>query len=91
MRIRRRQRRRDVVLEDRGESRINACGLAHSAYEVENVAETVREVLQAGGSLVGEVVRAAYSNRNAVFAYARDPEGNIIELRSRQKWTKSAE
>ncbi|HML47597.1 MAG TPA: VOC family protein [Clostridia bacterium] len=70
------------ALEDRGESRINACGLAHLAFEVEDVEETVRQVLKAGGSLVGEVVSAAYPDRDAVFAYAKDPEGNIVELQS---------
>ena len=70
------------VLEDRGESRVNGCGLAHLAFEVEDVEDTVRKVLQAGGSMVGEVARASYPDRDAVFAYTRDPEGNIIELQS---------
>ena len=32
---------------------------------------------------VGELVKTAYEDgRNAVFVYAADPEGNIIELQS---------
>lgn len=45
--------------------------------------KTLLEVIEAGGSRVGEVVKAEYPNDVvAVFVYARDPEGNIIELQS---------
>ena len=40
-------------------------------------------ILAAGGGQVGQIVSAAYpNNMKAVFVYARDPEGNIIELQS---------
>ena len=45
--------------------------------------KTLAVILAAGGEQVGEVVTAAYpNNMEAVFVYARDPEGNIIELQS---------
>ena len=62
---------------------VNRPGIAHLAFEVDDVEHTLAEVIQAGGSCVGEVVTAAYpGNQEAVFVYARDPEGNIVELQS---------
>ena len=62
---------------------VNRPGLAHLAFEVDDVEATLATILAAGGGQVGEVVTAAYpNNMEAVFVYARDPEGNIIELQS---------
>ena len=62
---------------------VNRPGLAHLAFEVDHVEKTLTAILAAGGGQVGEVVTAAYpNNMEAVFVYARDPEGNIIELQS---------
>lgn len=64
---------------------INRCGLAHLAFEVDDVEETLDLLLQEGGSQIGEVVKADYEDgRKAVFVYAADCEGNIIELQSWQ-------
>lgn len=66
-------------------AQINRCGIAHLAFEVDDVEETLQKVLQAGGGTLGEVVRTEYADgRKAVFVYALDCEGNIIEL---QSWT----
>ena len=65
---------------------INRPGIAHIAFEVDDVEDTLSEILRAGGSTVGEVVTAAYpNNTEAVFVYACDPEGNILELQSWRK------
>ncbi len=62
---------------------INRPGIAHIAFEVDDVETTLAEVISAGGSSVGELVTASYPNgKKAVFVYARDPEGNILELQS---------
>ncbi len=62
---------------------INQCGIAHLAFEVEDVAETLKKVLAAGGGQFGELVYAEYEDgRKAQFVYATDIEGNIIELQS---------
>ncbi len=64
-------------------AQINRCGIAHLAFEVDDVEETLQKVLQAGGGTLGEVVRTEYDDgRKAVFVYALDCEGNIIELQS---------
>ena len=63
--------------------KINQYGIAHIAFEVDNVRVTLDKLLQNGGATVGEVVSADYPNRRkATFVYAADIEGNIIELQS---------
>jgi predicted enzyme related to lactoylglutathione lyase len=63
--------------------RVNAYGIAHIAFEVDSVADTLEKVLACGGGLVGELVHAEYGDgRKATFAYAADIEGNILELQS---------
>ena len=47
--------------------------------------DTLKRVIEAGGSTVGELVTAEDPNgdgKRAVFVYAKDPEGNILELQS---------
>jgi catechol 2,3-dioxygenase-like lactoylglutathione lyase family enzyme len=62
---------------------VNRPGLAHLAFEVDDVRETLEQIIAAGGSRLGEVTTASYPNDvEATFVYARDPEGNIIELQS---------
>ena len=64
-------------------SQINQCGIAHLAFEVDSVEETLNQVLSAGGGQLGDVVRAEYEDgKKAVFVYATDIEGNLIELQS---------
>lgn len=62
---------------------INQCGLAHLAFEVDDVEETLNKLKAFGGGQIGELVKTTYSDRRkAVFVYATDIEGNIIELQS---------
>lgn len=62
---------------------IHRCGLAHLAFEVNDVEMVLAKILEAGGGQVGEMVYASYEDgRKAVFVYATDPEGNILELQS---------
>lgn len=70
-------------MEPHAGARINRCGIAHLAFEVDDVEGTLDKILQEGGGQIGEVVRAKYEDgRKAVFVYATDCEGNIIELQS---------
>ena len=74
------------TLKESAASEINQPGFAHIAFEVDDVEATLAEILDAGGSCVGDVVTAAYPNgMEAVIVYARDPEGNIVELQSWRK------
>jgi predicted enzyme related to lactoylglutathione lyase len=52
---------------------------------VDNVDEALKAVIAAGGSAVGEIATAEVNGVGLLHVvYARDPEGNIVEL---QKWT----
>lgn len=68
---------------------INRPGFGHLAFEVDDVEMTLSEIIRAGGGTLGKVVTADYPDDvEAVLVYARDPEGNIIEL---QSWRKKRE
>ena len=71
--------------QNRPETAINRPGLAHLAFEVDDVEAARGEVTAAGGTSVGEMVTVDIPDADIItFIYMTDPEGNIIEL---QKWT----
>jgi len=56
-------------------------GFGHIAFSVDNVEETLDKILQAGGGSVGAVTEVKIEGAGTIkFVYARDPEGNIIEV-----------
>lgn len=67
------------------EALINEPGIAHLAFEVENVEATLEALVKAGGTRLGEVVTADYPDKTAKLVYGRDIEGNIVELQSWHK------
>jgi predicted enzyme related to lactoylglutathione lyase len=70
--------------QQRPETAINRPGLAHLAFEVEDVGAAREAVIAAGGACVGEMVTVEIPGAGRItFVYMTDPEGNIIEL---QKW-----
>jgi predicted enzyme related to lactoylglutathione lyase len=72
--------------EYQNSKQINNLGFGHLAFEVDDVRETLKEVIAEGGGQVGDVVETVYSNHiKGTFVYAKDVEGNIIELQSWQK------
>jgi predicted enzyme related to lactoylglutathione lyase len=59
----------------------NKPGFAHIAFSVKNVRRMLSKVERNGGSKVGSVVSAKIEGVSSInLVYARDPEGNIIEL-----------
>ena len=65
----------------------NQQGIGHLAFEVEDVSKVAAQILNHGGSLAGEIVERHIENIGTItFVYARDPDGNLIEL---QHWDKS--
>jgi predicted enzyme related to lactoylglutathione lyase len=59
----------------------NTPGLGHLAFSVPAVEETAEKIIDMGGSWVGELTRVEITDVGVlVFAYMRDPEGNIIEI-----------
>ncbi len=64
---------------------VNAPGFGHIAFSVDNVEQALAAVENAGGGTVGEIVMRNVEDAGDLHVvYARDPEGNIVEL---QKWS----
>jgi predicted enzyme related to lactoylglutathione lyase len=62
---------------------INAPGFAHIAFAVDDVEGCLKKVLDHGGSTVGETVRGTVEGVGPIhIVYAKDPEGNIIEIQT---------
>ncbi len=61
----------------------NKRGFAHIAFQVEDVGQTLERLKLNGGSAFGEIVKKEIEGVGEItFTYARDPEGNLIELQS---------
>ena len=72
-------------LVDRGMPFANQCGFAHIACAVDDVDEALQAVIAAGGAAVGKIATTEVDGVGLLrVVYARDPEGNIVEL---QKWS----
>lgn len=62
----------------------NRKGFGHIAFKVSNVQELAQKIIDNGGSLLGEIVETDVPNAgHLTFAYAKGPDGNIIEI---QNW-----
>ena len=65
---------------------VNRPGLGHLAFSVPDVADARKQILEAGGTIVGDIVTLRVATGAEVtWCYVCDPEGNIIEL---QSWSK---
>jgi len=63
----------------------NLCGFAHIAFAVDDVDQALQAVIAAGGGVVGKIATTELPGVGVLrVVYARDPEGNIVEL---QKWS----
>jgi predicted enzyme related to lactoylglutathione lyase len=63
----------------------NECGFAHIAFAVDDVDQALEAAISAGGSTVGDIATTQVDGVGVLrVVYARDPEGNIVEL---QKWS----
>lgn len=63
----------------------NECGFAHIAFAVDDVDKALQAVIAAGGGVVGNVATTKVNGAGTLrVVYARDPEGNIVEL---QRWS----
>ena len=61
--------------------KINRQGLAHIAFRVDAVEECLKAVFAEGGSKLSDIIRKNIPGvGNLTFVYAKDPEGNFIEL-----------
>jgi catechol 2,3-dioxygenase-like lactoylglutathione lyase family enzyme len=75
----------DAVVSNTAPS-VNASGFTHLAFAVDDVSAVLQSVLSHGGGQVGDLVVNRYPDgRTITVVYARDPEGNILELQSWRK------
>lgn len=71
-------------VKDNDEMAPNQMGFGHLAFEVSEVGETLDKMIKFGGKIQGNVVKRLIDDLGTItFVYARDPEGNLIEL---QHW-----
>ncbi|MEP6681122.1 MAG: VOC family protein [Chloroflexota bacterium] len=62
---------------------VNRPGFGHIAFVVDDVGAARAEVLESGGTGVGDVVTLQTADgRRVTWCYVTDPEGNILELQS---------
>ncbi len=65
----------------------NKQGYAHIAFEVEDVETVLGKIKAGGGSANGKISKTRIEGVGEItFVYARDPEGNLVEI---QHWNKS--
>lgn len=68
------------VTHDRKRPRVNEPGFGHLSFETEDLRAALSAIIEAGGSTVGEITNFGSMEEPFLIAYARDPEGNILEL-----------
>jgi predicted enzyme related to lactoylglutathione lyase len=62
---------------------IDRPGYAHIAFAVDDVQACVEDMIAHGGGLLGDIVETQVGERTLTVAYAKDIEGNLVEV---QKW-----
>ncbi|NVD38838.1 VOC family protein [Ensifer sp. HO-A22] len=65
---------------DRAQPRVNEPGFGHLSFQMEDISVVIEEIIQAGGAQIGEITDFGTPDRPFLIAYARDPEGNVVEL-----------
>ncbi|ALC81367.1 MULTISPECIES: VOC family protein [Bacillus] len=65
-------------------SYVNQQGYGHIAFHVDDVEKVLTKLIEHGGEKYGELVNQQYESLGLLtVVYAKDPEGNIIEI---QNW-----
>ncbi|AOY78390.1 glyoxalase [Clostridium formicaceticum] len=65
---------------------INRHGFGHIAFHADSVEDVLKKLLQHGGQQLGEVVIKDFGEIGVLTAvYAKDPEGNLVEIQNWQK------
>lgn len=67
----------------RPQTAANREGFTHIAFEVDDINEAMKKILEHGGSKLGEITSGKVEGTGTVtLVYLKDPEGNIVELQS---------
>ncbi|MGO4173383.1 VOC family protein [Bosea sp. TAF32] len=65
---------------DRALPQVNKPGFSHLSFEVPDISGTLAAIVEAGGSQAGEITDFGSKDKPLLIVYARDLEGNILEL-----------
>lgn len=68
------------LFHDRSIPMVDETGYGHIAIEVEDIRATMAAVFEAGGAALGEITDLGTADAPCLVVYARDLEGNILEL-----------
>lgn len=68
--------------EDKLNPVANREGYGHIAFSVDDVDAMLNKMISFGGTTLGEVIRKEFGKGTLICVYAKDPEGNIIELQN---------
>lgn len=70
-------------INENNETTPNTRGFGHIAFEVNNVEKVLDHLMENGGTTSGEISTKSIEGLGELtFIYAKDPEGNSIELQS---------
>lgn len=59
---------------------VDAPGLGHLSFEVEDIRATMAQIIAGGGTAQGEVTDLGEAGAPVLCVYMRVPEGNLVEL-----------
>jgi len=59
---------------------VNQPGYGHISFEVEDIRAAYDAIIEAGGVSLGEIRNFGTEEAPSFYVYARDPEGNVVEL-----------
>lgn len=68
------------VTYDREQPRVNEPGFGHLSFQMGDISAVLSAAIEAGGVQIGEITDFGSADKPFLIAYARDPEGNILEL-----------
>ncbi|TIQ36020.1 MAG: VOC family protein [Mesorhizobium sp.] len=69
-----------TVTLHRDQPRVNEPGFGHLSFQMEDISDALSKIIQAGGAQIGQITDFGTPDRPYLIAYARDPEGNVLEL-----------
>ncbi|MBY5545988.1 VOC family protein [Rhizobium leguminosarum] len=69
-----------TVTHHRDQPRVNEPGFGHLSFQMEDISDALSKIIQAGGTQIGQITDFGTSEKPYLIAYARDPDGNVLEL-----------
>ncbi len=64
----------------RGLPKVNEPGYGHLSFQIDDLNDILSKIIRACGSQIGQTTNFGTSEKPYLIAYARDPEGNVLEL-----------